>query len=85
MKCPSCGDGRAIVRCLETRQVGDTRRRRYVCTCSARFSTLETIALPTPGGKLQLADEVALQKQLARRITRDLYEVLEKYLESEGG
>ena len=40
MICPKC-NGRAM--CKDSRYVQGTRRRRYVCKCSARFTTSEFV------------------------------------------
>lgn len=44
MRCPYCGDSNSRV--IDTREVGDSTRRRRECqTCSERFSTYERVAL----------------------------------------
>lgn len=41
MKCPTC---QSEARCSDSRPHEDYRRRRYVCTCGVRFTTVEMVA-----------------------------------------
>lgn len=59
MKCPACG---AAAKCTDSRDAPENRRRRrYVCRCGVKFSTLEEIA--TTGDYVRKRGLVSEQKR----------------------
>lgn len=55
MICPACGSDNSS--CLDSRQVGVRRRRRYKChNCEARFTTWEI-----PAARLEAARELIMK------------------------
>lgn len=70
MNCPDCG---AHALCIDTRQLSkaNRRRRRYKCSCGAKFSTIEELK---PIWEARLSGDDQLKRRVAQELVASILE-----------